>query len=225
MTKHLFVANENYHLYNRGVEKRVIFLDEADHKRFVKTLFFCNGTKPFNDRNSRKGLTFAEAVDKRGERLVDIGAYCLMPNHFHLLIRENQEGGISTFMQKVLTAYTMYFNVKYERKGRLFESSFKSTHAGYDQYLKYLFSYVHLNPMKLLDRNWRDKSLHYDGLSMKHLSSYPFSSFLDYLGEKRDENHLLNRETFPEYFPTPEAFTREIQDWLSTDLLEVRPRG
>ena len=84
--RYTFAPGEYYHLYNRGVEKRLIYLDDNDKERFVKLLFFCNSYKPLNMRDRHKGLTFVEY--DRGERLVDIGAYCLMPNHFHLLIRE-----------------------------------------------------------------------------------------------------------------------------------------
>ncbi|KKT14135.1 MAG: hypothetical protein UV94_C0023G0007 [Parcubacteria group bacterium GW2011_GWC1_43_30] len=156
---HIFAPGEYYHLYSRGVEKRVIFLDNDDYKRFIKILFFCNGSKPVVIRDLPIGLTFEKYIDKRGEILVDIGAYCLMPNHFHLLVRERNEKGISLFMQKLITAYTMYFNDKYGRKGRLFESSYKSIHAVDDRYLKYLFAYIHLNPVKLINPKWKENGI------------------------------------------------------------------
>ena len=91
----------------------------------------------------------------RKETLVDIGAYCLMPNHFHLLIRETAEGNISRFMLKLQTGYPMYFNKKYQRTGALFEGKFKAKHITNDNHLKYLFAYLHLNPVKITDpQNW-----------------------------------------------------------------------
>lgn len=190
-------------------------MDKADHRRFIALLFFCNGSKPVNMRNLRKGLTFAESVDKRGERLVSIGAYCLMPNHFHILIKESAPGGVSLFMQKVLTAYTMYFNTKYQRKGRLFESSFKSQHADFDQYLKYLFAYIHLNPLKLLNARWKEEGLFNKHSALSSLRGYDFSSLPDYLSNGRDEEHILNRESFPEYFVETKDAIRDIQDWMN----------
>jgi len=93
----------------------------------------------------------------RGEQLVNIVTYCLMSNHFHLLIYEKTEGGISKFMQKVTTAYTMYFNKSKQRTGALFQGKFKAKHASInDNYLKYLVAYIHLNPIKLIDAQWKE---------------------------------------------------------------------
>ena len=209
-----FATGEYYHLYNRGVEKRRIFIDHNDHVRFLRLLFFCNSSKSVNLRKIRKGLTFADCVDKRGE-----------PNHFHILIKEKDDGNVSVFMQKILTAYTMYFNLKYKRKGCLFESSFKSVHADYDQYLKYLFAYVHLNPLKLIEPKWRERGLHKQDSVMRSLEGYGFSSFSDYLGKNRDESHILSKEEFPEYFQTPKDFHSYIRDWIDYPLsLSNKPR-
>src|SRR3989344_8417316 len=110
--KIIFSEGEFYHLYNRGVEKRPIFSDRNDRERFLRLLFIANSTEPFD---------FREIADKkyseidRGELLVAIGAYCLMPNHFHLLIREIVPAGISLFMGKLATGYSMYFNKRHGR--------------------------------------------------------------------------------------------------------------
>ncbi|MCR4279310.1 MAG: transposase [Candidatus Zambryskibacteria bacterium] len=211
-----FVPGEYYHIYSRGTEKRIIFIDESDYKRFVKLLFLCNGQKPVDSRKY-KGLSFVESVDKVGkdkENLVYIGAYCLMPNHFHLLIRERDPAGVSIFMRKLLTAYSMYFNTKYGRKGRLFESSYQSMHADYDEYLKYLFAYIHLNPLKIVDPNWkegvRDKKK-----AIEYLSQYRFSSFLDYADVKRDVEIILSKDQFPNYFPSRADFLAGMFDWIT----------
>jgi putative transposase len=96
-----------YHVYNRGTEKRKIFLVEKDYSRFLASLFLCNSKNPADLK--LQGSTLYELLsNNRGETLVDICAYCLMPNHFHLLLHEKTEGGISKFMQKLQTAYTMY---------------------------------------------------------------------------------------------------------------------
>ncbi|MEK7461514.1 MAG: transposase [Patescibacteria group bacterium] len=215
---HVFAPGEYYHLYSRGTEKRKIFLDRNDYERFIKILFFCNGTKPVVIRDLPVGLTFEKYIDKKGEMLIDIGAYCLMPNHFHLLVRERRDNGISLFMQKSITAYTMYFNEKYKRKGRLFESSYKSIHADDDNYLKYLFAYIHLNPVKLIDPDWKKSNIKDTEKFKKHLSKYVFSSFADYTGNSRDSALILNKKEFPQYFPTPDVFTTLIFDWFSTEV-------
>ncbi len=138
---------EYYHIYNRGVDKRDVFMDEDDYKRFTFLLFICNSDKSIEVRNYIKN---GGETSVRSNTIVDIGAYCLMPNHFHLLIREKTENGISKFIQKVSTAYTMYFNQKMDRSGALFQGVFKSKHIDSDEYLKYMFSYIHLNPIKII---------------------------------------------------------------------------
>ena len=215
---HTFAPSEYYHLYSRGVEKRVIFLDKHDYERFIKILFFCNGSKSVVIRDLPRSLTFGKYTDKRGEILVDIGAYCLMPNHFHLLVRERGEKGISLFMQKLITAYTMYFNDKYDRTGRLFESSYKSTHAADDGYLKYLFAYIHLNPVKLIDPEWKENGIKNIEKTKQYLDKYAFSSFADYAGRDRDSGLILAKQEFPEYFPTPDIFTTLIFEWITTEV-------
>ncbi|OHA80219.1 MAG: hypothetical protein A2V96_01600 [Candidatus Yonathbacteria bacterium RBG_16_43_6] len=146
--------------------------------------------------------------------LVDIGAYCLMPNHFHLLVREKNEGGIQKFMLKLLTAYSMYFNKKNERTGSLFESRYKARHANTDDYLKYLFAYIHLNPVKIIDPEWKEKGItDHDG-AKEYLDKYSYSSYMDFVGEKREEGVVLNKTAFPEYFDDFEEFDEYIKEWL-----------
>src|SRR3990167_6058915 len=121
--KFSFSVGEFYHLYGRGVEKRTIFLDQSDYSRFIRLLYIANSEKPFEYKLVR-GLPLEKV--NRGGSLVSIGAYCLMPNHFHLLVREKTEGGISKFMSKLMTAYSMYFNKKNSRTGRLFQNTFQA---------------------------------------------------------------------------------------------------
>src|SRR3989338_5705420 len=150
-----FAPGEFYHVYNRGNSKQVIFHDKQDYNRFLALLYAVN-TK----QNIAMRLVFEDMYKfDRGERLVSLGAHCLMSNHFHLLLTEVDEGGISKFMQKLTTAYSMYYNKKYARTGGLFEGKFKSEHAGKDRYLKYIFSYIHLNPLKIINKNWKTDGL------------------------------------------------------------------
>ena len=140
MTRNVKLApGEFYHLYNRGTEKRNIFQLETDYERFLTLLYLCNGENVVQLK--LQGRTLSE-VDRTNDRnqLIHICSYCLMPNHFHLLVQEKEEGGISRFMQKVTTGYTMYFNERHGRSGGLFQGRFKATHANNDRYLKYLIS-------------------------------------------------------------------------------------
>src|SRR3989344_5794707 len=125
--KFKFSIDEFYHLYNRGIEKRTIFLDLKDKERFINLLFLCNGSKPLVFKDIPQGLPLGKV--NKGEPLVAIGAYCLMPNHFHILVSEIIENGISKFIWKLLTAYSMYFNKKYKRTGRLFEGTFRAEYV------------------------------------------------------------------------------------------------
>lgn len=192
-------------------------MDREDEKRFIRLLYLCNGVRPIVYREVKR-LALVEV--EKGNQITAIGAYCLMPNHFHLLMKETQEGGITKFMSKLLTAYSSYFNKKYERTGALFGSEFKSEYLGTDEYLKYIFSYIHLNPLKILDPNWRKMAIN-KGKLEEFLSNYSSSSYLDYLGTGREEALILNRIVFPEYFSSIPEFKNNLRDWLSTEL----PRG
>jgi len=206
-----FAHGEFYHIYNRGNSKQVIFKNITDHRRFQQMLYAMN---------SREGVTF-RFIEKekmytydRGEQLVYIGAYCLMPNHFHILLTPAVEQGVQTFMQKLSTGYSMYFNKRYERSGGLFEGRFKSQHVGSDEYLKYLFAYIHLNPLKLIDSKWKEQGLKNTAGAEKYLTEYRFSSFSDFL-KQREECSILHIESFPEYFPNRESFLEEINEWMN----------
>ncbi|MEK7521732.1 MAG: transposase [Patescibacteria group bacterium] len=207
-----FSIGEFYHIYNRGNNKSNIFLSDIDRKRFQKLLFVCNSTKPVVFKTIQ-GLPL-DKIEK-GEEIVSIGVYCLMPNHFHLLLREKTEGGISLFVGKLLTAYSMYFNKKNERTGKLFEGPFKATHADSDEYLKYLFSYIHLNPVKIIDPKWKENGITDHKRAQQYLANYSYSSYLDYAGIVREENLILDKTAFPEYFESIKEFSQTINEWLS----------
>lgn len=209
--KFLFSIDEFYHIYNRGTDKRVIFMDNEDHERFVSLMFVCNSDKRVIFRDIPTGLPY---VFERGNTLVDIGAYCLMPNHFHFLVREKIDGGVTKFMSKLLTSYSMYFNKKYKRTGGLFEGCFKGKHADTDEYLKYLFAYIHLNPVKIIDPKWKELGISNRVEAKEYLAKYRYSSYSEYLGDLRDEGKILNRGAFPEYFAEVQDFEGFIKDWM-----------
>lgn len=212
-----FSTGEYYHIYNRGTDKREIFLDFHDYNRFKALLYVCNGTNPVNiNLHLQKGRSFFELFDiERGETLVDIIAYCLMPNHFHLLIREKKEGGIAKFLGKLSTGYSMYFNGKNERTGALFEGRFKAKHADSDEYLKYLIAYIHLNPVKIIDPAWKESGISDRLAAQEYLRTYGWSSYPEYQGIMRLESKMINREAGPEYFVTAKDFDDYVNDWLS----------
>ncbi len=208
-----FAHGEFYHVYNRGTEKRTIFKDVADYDRFIELLYLSNTNAPVNVRDIRRTQQTIYDFD-RGDLLVHIGLYCLMPNHFHILLTPNHDDGVQTFMQKLSTAYSMYFNKRYERVGTLFQNRFKARHAKFDEYLKYLFAYIHLNPVKLIQSDWKEVGIRDTEKAKEYLSTYRYSSLHDYLGE-RIESKILAPERFPGYFATKEEVSKELLEWLT----------
>ncbi len=206
-----FGIGEYYHVFNRGTDKRKIFLDKGDHERFVKLLYSANSVTPVHLSNYQ-GLVLIEIP--KGDPVVDVGAWCLMPNHFHLLVREKQEDGTSHYMQKLLTGYSMYFNTKYRRKGALFEGPFGAKHLDTDEYLKYQYAYIHLNPIGIIDSSWKEKKIKDKAAAKKFITSYAYSSLQDYLGCQRNERAIINSKTFPDYFSSFTDFSDMLKEWL-----------
>lgn len=217
--KFKFAEDEIYHIYNRGVEKRKIFLDDKDYARMELLLFLCNSQTHVNvGAYERRGVNQHDlwSLDI-GKPLVDIGAWCLMPNHFHLLIRESREGGISRFMLKITTAYSMYFNIKNRHPGSLFQGTFKAEHVSEDRYLQYLFSYIHLNPVKIIpgESGWKDKGITNIARANNFLDSYQHSSLIDYRKPKsRPQSAIIDTSRFPWKFRSVEDLNDEVVEWM-----------
>lgn len=141
-----FVNNEYYHLYNRGVDKREVFSVNNDFLHFLDGLKEFNRLEPIGslyENSFRKGKDIP--LGSKASKLVDIIAYCINPNHFHLILKQNLDRGIEKFMQRLGTSYTKYFNNKNKRTGSLFQDKFKSKHIDSNEYLLYLSAYVNLN--------------------------------------------------------------------------------
>ncbi len=166
-----FVNDGYYHLFNRGVEKRVIFSNERDYQRFLETLYYYqfSGPKPqFSTRDRFKTNDF-----RNNPKIIEIICYCLMPNHFHLLIKQLKDRGIQEFMQKVINSYTKYYNTKHTRVGHLFQGAFKAVSVEHEEQLLHVSRYIHLNP--------------YAGGLTNHLEEYPYSSYPHYIGLSQDK--------------------------------------
>ena len=226
--KFSFSVGEFYHIYNRGNSKQKIFIDSEDYYRFLKFVYLSNSKKSINFRDDIVTPNI-EAFDfDRGETLVDIGAWVLMPNHFHIYVtptptvnspRRGLGGGedlaVPIFMQKLCTAYSMYFNKKYKRTGKLFEGAFKSVEIKGDEKAKYLFSYIHLKTVKLIEQQWKTKPLHNIKKVIDFLNNYKYSSYLDHKGIARKENKIIFLKNFPRYFKNIKELDKEIFDWLT----------
>ncbi|MFA5792148.1 MAG: transposase [Candidatus Paceibacterota bacterium] len=214
-----FITGEYYHIYNRGIDKRLIFKSRKDYERFIMLLYIGNSNESLrlDELLNRQHKTFSEIlVLNNGPSLVSIGAWCLMPNHFHMLIRQEVDGGITKFMRKLGVGYSMFFNIKYQRTGSLFGGLFKSKLIGVDDnYMRQLFGYIHINPLEIKFPLWKDKINKSHFNMKKFLESYRYSSYLDYVGEERVEKNIIKAENFPDYFQSSQSFKDFIENYFT----------
>lgn len=176
------VQGEKYHIYNRGVDKRSVFQDKDDYLRFYISLDVFNEVEPI--------VNFNFARDKeppRKDPLVQVIAYCLLPNHFHLILEQVSENGISEFMKRINGGYTSYFNDKYERSGSLFQGTFKRIHIDTNEYYSYLFAYVNEN--HFVHQLPREDDICYS--SSRHYQKKARSVILPEVNEPYDEIEMI----------------------------------
>lgn len=195
--KYPFIVGKIYHIYNRGVAKCFICNQEADNWRFLQGLCLFNDVKSATNilwqlEKTRGRLTlgvlrdYVIAEGKKREPLVRILAYCIMPNHFHLLVEEIKPGGITKFMQKLGLGYARYFNNKYDRVGSLFQDKFKNIVVENENYLQYLLVYINvLNPAGLVEPNWKENGVKDIKKILEFAESYQWSTHQEYLGKRR----------------------------------------
>ncbi|MFA6047511.1 MAG: transposase [Parcubacteria group bacterium] len=195
------LANEEYyHIYNRGIEKREVFLNTRDYERFLLSMNLLNDE---NDglmvswRDYKKSHLEAYLADflklgfRKRDPLVEIIAYCLNPNHYHLILKQVADKGIEKFMHKIGISHTKYFNKKNKRNGYLFQGVFQSVHIDSNEYLLYLSAYVNMNNF-----------IH--GYNNK--SGWPHSSLADYLGQRKSE--FINIDTVAKQFNNPKEYEK-----------------
>lgn len=186
-------STEIYHIYNRGVEKRNTFLEEKDYLRFLSSLYEFNDTRP--SLNFGRYLDLIEVELQSKKPLVEIFAFCLMPNHYHLMLRALRENGITEFMRKIGTGYTNYFNLKYDRVGPLFQGKYKARTLSNQAHFLHLPYYIHLNPLDLINPDWKNSGIKNIDRTCDFLKNYHWSSLPDYLGE-RNFSRLINTKLF-----------------------------
>jgi len=206
---------ELYHALNRGVDKRIIFLDDHDRARFVHDLF------EFNDSGSTNNVTHSfrnkdlrSPYLKKKERIVDLHGWVLMENHYHLLLSERVEGGISQFLRKLNIGYAKYFNEKYRRSGTLFQGRTKKILIERDSQFNYILHYIHLNPLDYLTgaEDWRirdKKGIKNTRNALDYLDTYRWSSYLDYAGKKNFPS-ILTTSLFNEHG----SYTKTLSEYL-----------
>ena len=211
-----FAVGEWYHCFSRGIDKRIVFADRDDFRRFQQLLYLANDIAPIN-RDNFYHRSHAEMFSvPHSRKLVAVGAYCLMDNHPHLLLQELVEGGISKYMHKVGTGYTMYFNMKKQRIGNLMVKPFRSKHVHDDVYLRYVAQYIHLNPAEVFEPEWKKGKVKNMEFLKKRLEKYEFSSLMDYFGDMRPERAILDSEAMSmisEGMPHLENILSEAQSY------------
>jgi putative transposase len=181
-----------YHVYARGLNRQRIFRESADFEKFLK--LFSRYLSLEETKNS-VGISFPNYSNR-----LELTAFCLLPNHFHLLVFQRQQGVMTQFMRSLLTSYSMYFNKKYKRSGPLFESRYKASMISDDAYLEHVSRYIHLNP-----RLWQ----HYD------YSSLPY-----YL--QRISDDWIRPKRITERFATPDEYLEFVQDYVQyKEMLDI----
>lgn len=194
---------EYYHIFNRGVNKQLIFHETTDWARFLflilhfqSPVIFQNIGRPTKEfvKHSVFNINSDEIIKKR---YVELTAFCLMPNHFHLIVKEVEEGGISQYMQRVLNSYTKYFNTKYKKSGHLFQGPYKAVHVGNNEQLLYLSAYIHRNPREFT--NWSGKE-----------EKYQWSSYQDLVKQNRFEK-LINSDIITDQFKNKNDYNNFVK--------------
>ncbi len=193
--KEQFVNGEIYHLVLRGIDDNLIFKDINDYYRGIFSIYEFNTTKPITIQKRRKirarikktirdsGRDPVSTSDER-DKLVDILAFCFMPNHIHLLVKQLKDEGIVKFMNKLGAGYGGYYNRKYKRKGYVFQNRFSAVHIKDNNQLKIVFVYIHTNPTAFIESKWKEKGIKESQKVIKFLEDYKWSSYQDYIGKK-----------------------------------------
>ncbi|MDP3800328.1 MAG: transposase [bacterium] len=209
-----------YHVYNRGLDKTDLFRDGADYLKFVKGIHYLNDInfKPEEIGSQERYQGLALEKSEHREELVDILAWCLMSNHYHLVLRQKIEKGIAKFMQRLGTGYTMYINTKYKRSGHVFQGTFKARIIESNEYFQHVTRYLHLNPLDIYDFGWKERGVKNIEASIKFISQYPWSSLNEYLNT--NISYQLTSPSFKELLFTdkPSEYNEFLKEWMTNGL-------
>lgn len=213
----IYRENSIYHIYNRGVEKRKIFLDEQDYKVFLTCLKqYLSNPETEPKRQTLQGETLQYHRSKNYFEEIELLSFCLMPNHIHLLIKQKNKDSIKKFTQSIFTRYSIYFNRKYKRSGPLFQGVYKATNVINKDYLLDLTRYIHKNPLKYTKNLIESYSSYSTYLGLNNTTWINKNVVLDYFGESTFVKH--NNITSYKYFVEKFKYADEEID-LSSDLI------
>jgi len=220
------VNNEIYHISSRTVGDTVIFATRDDCYRGVYSLYEFNDDKPVEiwaKRQSRLnfkkrqfmlqklGRPTSQFPDERN-KLVEVLAFSLMPNHFHIIVKQLQDQGIVTFIKKVSGGFAKYFNEKYNRKGHLF-NKFYPVHVQDEGQLRNVFTYVHTNAISLIERGWKEKGIKNPKKVRIFLEKYKWHSYPDYLGQKNFPS-VTDRDFLLQVMGGIEGCRADVENWI-----------
>lgn len=208
------ITNEIYHVFNRGIARQLTFTTKKGYARSLDTLKFYRFNRPqirlskFFYLSNERREEFLKALEEI-EKLVRIISYCLMPNHFHLLLKQEKDNGISKFLSNFQNSYTRYFNSRKQKDGPLFLDQFKAVRIETDEQLLHLSRYIHLNPYSS-----------YIVKSFEELFMYPWSSLPLYLREEKDSfvdssfilDHFKNRQNFKRFVLDQADYQRRLKE-------------
>lgn len=221
MRKIKFAEGQYYHIFNRGVDKRHLFENGSDFSRFYESLYIFNDANYSNRNNhylhNETLLAGAEILQIDRDPLVSIVSFCLLPNHFHLLLLQRKENGVARFLHKLGLGYTGYFNRKYDRSGRLFESTYKAAPIKTDAHFLHLTRYIHLNAIDHTHPGWREGKIKDWRNAQKSLDRYPWSSHPIYRGESQELPVIYEAEVH-QLFPNPKSYSMFLNDWATRAL-------
>lgn len=230
MRKEKFIPNEYYHIYNRTIMSVPVFKNDQNAKRLKQSLLFANSTissKIFQFlRDSEKPLEtkLIEALKmlEKGEKIVDILCYAIMPDHYHMLIKEKKDGGIINFVRKCDISITKYINTKDKRRGPIFESLFKSKHVDSNEYLTHLSTYIHLNPLDIISgKEWRNHKLKNWSKIRKKIIDYTWSSLKFFLGDNFDPI-ISGEKTILEQFKNKKDYESFLCEWSNDSFINTK---
>ncbi len=208
-----------YHVLARGVDKRKIFQDDRDRFRFIHDLFEFNDEAPPDTASYyflKPGTVANKQIgpERKPRKLfVNIYAFCLMENHYHIMLSPVVERGLVRFMKKLNMGYVKYFNERCKRSGALFESRYKRILVENHAHFIHLPYYIHLNPMDLVAPEWRERNLKNYSEAIKFLNNYRWSSHMDYMDIKNFPS-VLSKKFLNEFFGGSKNYKRDLSRWL-----------